>query len=246
MEDINAQMKFSTNQSVITEFIPNKIYNDYIKRTIDLLLAIILTIVLVPIILIIAILIIVDSEGDVFYRGIRTGYHSKQFKIFKFRSMVDNAEKMGGGTTALNDSRITRVGRFIRKTKLDEVPQLFNIILGQMSFVGPRPELPMYTEQFEGIEKIIICVRPGITDMSSIKFINLDEIVGETNADEMFEKYVLKQKNELRVKYVLDQSFLLDLRLFVLTVLHVIYKALMVLFRRKGTEKRGKNSTEKL
>jgi lipopolysaccharide/colanic/teichoic acid biosynthesis glycosyltransferase len=104
----------------------------------------------------------------------------------------------------------------------------------------------MYTAQFEGIEKIILSVRPGITDMSSIRFINLDEIVGETNADEMFEKYVLKRKNELRVKYVLEQSFILDIQLFMLTVWRVVYKALMVIFRKRGTVDSGKNTTEKL
>lgn len=212
---------------------PSHIYNNYIKRAMDLLLALILTLILSPVILIIAILISIDSRGGVFYRGVRTGYHGKQFRIFKFRSMVAEAEKIGGGTTALNDSRITRIGQFIRKTKIDEIPQLFNIILGQMSFVGPRPELPLYTDQFEGIEKIILEVRPGITDISSIQFINLDEIVGETNADEMFERYVLKQKNELRVKYVLEQSLLLDLKLFMSTVWHVIVKALMVFSREK-------------
>lgn len=245
MENMIIKLLSQNEYTVGADFKPSKLYNDYIKRTIDFILALILAGLVSPVIFIVALLIKIDSKGSVFYRGLRTGYHGKEFRIYKFRSMVPNADKLGGGTTALNDSRITRVGRFIRKTKLDEVPQLFNIILGQMSFVGPRPELPLYTKQFEGIEKIILSVRPGITDISSIRFINLDEIVGETNADEMFEKYVLKRKNELRVKYVLEQSFILDIKLFMLTVWRVIYKALMVICWKRGTVNSGTNTTKK-
>ena len=106
--------------------------------------------------------------------------------------MVKNADKIGGGTTALHDPRITKVGNFLRKTKLDEIPQLGQVLQGKMSLIGPRPELLKYVNQYEGEEKDILQVRPGITDFSSIEFINLDEIVGGENADEMYEKYSLK------------------------------------------------------
>ena len=106
-----------------------------------------------------------------------------------------------GGTTALNDPRITRTGKALRKLKLDELPQVYNVLLGSMSFIGPRPELLRYTEAYKGEEKIILEVRPGITDFSSIEFISLDEIVGAENADEMYEKYVLEKKNKLRIRY---------------------------------------------
>jgi lipopolysaccharide/colanic/teichoic acid biosynthesis glycosyltransferase len=145
--------------------------------------------------------------------------------------MVKDADKIGGGTTALNDSRITKVGHFLRKTKLDEIPQLINIIKGEMSFIGPRPELIRYTTQYEGLEKYILKVRPGITDFSSIEFINLDEIVGGENADEMYEKYVLKRKNFLRLKYVNQISFIVDFRLFFITVIRTIQKALKVILK---------------
>ena len=118
----------------------NGIYNKYIKRIIGLLMAVAFLLVLWPIYLIIAIMIVVDTGYPVFYRADRGGYKNKTFKIFKFRTMVKDADKIGGGTTALNDSRITRVGGFLRKTKLDEIPQLLNIINGTMSFIGPRPE----------------------------------------------------------------------------------------------------------
>lgn len=204
----------------------NSIYNRYIKRVIDLLIALVAFVPFAPVCLVISIIIVIDNGFPVFYRAERGGYNGKTFKIFKFRSMVKNADKIGGGTTALNDSRITKVGAFLRKTKLDEIPQLFNVLNGTMSIVGPRPELLRYTEQYEGEEKDILKVRPGITDYSSIEFINLDEIVGGENADEMYEKYVLKRKNELRVKYAHTVSFRTDVKLFWLTVSKTIKKAL--------------------
>lgn len=171
-----------------------KFYNVHVKSKLDFLLALVFLIVLLPVYIIISLAIIIDSGFPVFYKADRGGYKGVPFKIFKFRSMVKNADKIGGGTTALNDPRITRVGAFLRKTKLDEIPQLFNILNGTMSFIGPRPELLKYTNQYEGEEKLILEVRPGITDYSSIEFINLDEIVGGENADEMYEKHVLKKK----------------------------------------------------
>lgn len=201
------------------------IYNRFFKRVIDFVLALILTIVLSPVLLVVSIAIMIDDGAPVFYRAQRGGYKGKTFKIFKFRSMVNNADKIGGGTTALNDSRITKVGNILRKTKLDEFANLFNILRGEMSFIGPRPELLQYTDQYEGVEKYIFEVRPGITDYSSDLFINLDEIVGGENADEMYEKYVLKNKNALRVKYAAEVSFATDAKLFFKTVFDVLGKA---------------------
>ena len=204
-------------------------YNKYLKRCLDFILAIILLLILIPFYFIIGLCVVIDSGFPVFYRPDRGGYKGKTFKIFKFRTMVKNADKIGGGTTALNDPRITKVGNLLRKTKLDEIPQLFNIIGGTMSFIGPRPELLKYVEQYEGEEKLILEVRPGITDYSSVEFINLDEIVGAENADEIYEQKVLKRKNELRVKYAKTVCFSTDVKLFVRTVLHVVKKALKFL-----------------
>ena len=147
--------------------------------------------------------------------------------------MVSNADKIGGGTTAQNDKRITRVGRVIRKLKLDEILNIINILKGEMSFIGPRPELLKYTEQYTGTEKLIFEVRPGITDYSSIEFINLDEIVGSDNADEMYEEYVLPRKNKLRVKYAATVSFSTDVKLFVLTIWKVVDKGYGYLFKKE-------------
>ncbi len=124
----------------------------------------------------------------------------------------------------MNDPRITRVGKFLRKTKMDELANLFNILRGEMSFVGPRPELLQYTDLYSGVEEYILKVRPGITDFSSCTFINLDEIVGSENADEMYEKYVLKNKNALRVKYAAEVSFKTDVKIFFKTLAGVAQK----------------------
>ena len=204
------------------------VYNRYVKRVIDFVAALFLLILTSPLFLIISLIIIIDTGFPVFYKPLRAGYKNKPFHIYKFRTMVKDADK-GDGTTALNDPRITRSGKILRKLKLDEIPQFINVLNGTMSFIGPRPELLRYTEQYIDEEKLILEVRPGITDFSSIEFINLDEIVGEENPDEMYEKYVLKKKNELRVKYAKEVSAKTDAMLFINTFLQVLKKAIRVI-----------------
>lgn len=194
------------------------IYNRGIKRCIDFMLALVLFVLCLPFFFIITIAISIQDGFPVIYRAPRGGYHGKTFKICKFRSMVKNADKIGGYTTAHHDPRVTKVGAILRKSKMDEIPQLLNIIKGEMSFVGPRPEVLEYVNRFEGVEKYILEVRPGITDYSSIKFANLDEIVGEKNVDEFFQKEILGQKNALRVKYVADISLFTDVKIFFMTI----------------------------
>ena len=172
---------------------------------------------------------------EVWQAPLRGRYQGKAFRIFKLRTMYKGADKMGG-TTALNDPRITRTGKALRKLKLDELPQVYNVLWGSMSFIGPRPELLRYTEAYKGEEKIILEVRPGITDFSSIEFISIDEIVGAENADEMYEKYVLEKKNKLRIRYVKEVSFGTDVSLFFKTVTAVLKKAMRVV---------GKSNREK-
>lgn len=201
------------------------IYNRYVKRVIGLIVALPFLIIALPIYLVISVAIMLEDGRPVFYRPLRGGYKNKSFRIFKFRTMVKNADKIGGGTTANHDPRITKVGSFLRKTKLDETANLINILIGTMSFIGPRPELLQYTEKYEGDEKEILEVRPGVTDFSSIEFINLDEIVGSGNADEMYEKYVLKKKNALRIKYAENVRFGTDCKIFFTTIWKVIEKA---------------------
>ena len=203
----------------------NRFYNRYGKRFFDIIISGIALCVLSPLFLIISVAIIIEDGFPIFYRADRGGYKGKTFKICKFRSMVKNADKIGGGTTALNDSRITKVGNFLRKTKLDEIPQLAQCFMGSMSLIGCRPELLRYVDQYQGDEKDILQVRPGITDYSSVEFINLDEIVGSENADEMYEKYVLKEKNRLRIKYAHTVSLKTDIYILFKTIGAVIHKA---------------------
>ncbi|MFI3165953.1 MAG: sugar transferase [Bacillota bacterium] len=208
------------------------LYNRIIKRIFDFLFALILLIIISPFVIIISIVVAITSGFPIFYRAQRGGYRGKPFKIMKFRSMVNGADKTGRDTTALNDDRITKIGKILRKTKMDEIPQLFNILFGNMSFIGPRPEILKYVENFSDLELYITRVRPGITDFSSLEFINLDEVVGENNADEYFEKHVLKRKNELRVKYVAEVSAWTDIKLFFLTVYKVIEKVFKIIFKK--------------
>ena len=204
----------------------DSVYNRVVKRMIDIVIYGAALLILWPFYLVIGFAIAIEDGFPVFYRAPRGGYKNRSFKICKFRSMIKNADKIGGGTTALHDSRITRVGNFLRKTKLDEIPQLGQVFIGKMSLIGPRPELLKYVQQYSGEEEDILQVRPGITDYSSIEFINLDEIVGgEANADEMYEKYVLPQKNKLRVKYAHTVSFIVDAKLLIMTIWKVIEKA---------------------
>jgi len=210
-------------------------YSKVVKRVLDFTLALIMlipaSIVMIPL----AVWVKLDSKGPVLYKAIRGGYKNKPFYILKFRSMIVGADKTGG-CTALGDSRVTRAGRFMRRVKLDELPQLINIIKGDMSFVGPRPELLKYTTAYNKDEECIMWVRPGITDRSSIVFIAQDEIVGTENPEENYEKYILPEKNRLRVEYALNQSFGLDMKLFFETIGGVFHKA-----EKMAAEKREKN-----
>lgn len=221
------------NQTTQKKMAYDGLYNRCIKRGADILLSGAALLILWPVLLVIAAAVALESGFPVFYRAQRGGYRGEEFKICKFRTMVKNADKIGGGTTALHDPRITKVGNFLRKTKLDELPQFGQVFLGKMSIIGPRPELLQYTSQYTGEELDILKVRPGITDYSSIEFVNLDEIVGGDNADEMYEKLVLKKKNQLRVKYAHSVSFKVDVEIFIKTALAVLKKIFGFLFRNE-------------
>ena len=198
-------------------------YSKVVKRILDLVLAVILLIPALVLMLPLAVWVKLDSKGPVFYKAVRGGYHNQPFMIWKFRSMVVDADKTGG-CTAKNDDRVTRAGRVMRRLKLDELPQLFNIIRGDMSFVGPRPELLLYTTQYTEEQQCIMWVRPGITDRSSIVYIAQDEIVGEEDPVANFEKLILPEKNRLRVEYAKNQCFRLDAGLMLETVKGVFGK----------------------
>jgi lipopolysaccharide/colanic/teichoic acid biosynthesis glycosyltransferase len=191
-----------------------------VKRAADVALALFGLALLAPLMLSIAAVVRASSPGPIFYRGVRSGREGRPFRIFKFRSMVVGAEQ-GAGTTSRADARVTAVGRFLRKYKLDELPQLLNVLLGDMSFVGPRPELPRYTERYLGEETLILSIRPGITDFASLRFSNLNDLVPDEDPDGAFEANILPEKNALRLRYVRERSLMLDAKLICLTLARV-------------------------
>ena len=193
-----------------------------IKRLFDVLFSFSVLLLIWPLILFVAIAIKLTSPGPVFYRGIRTGLHGLPFRILKFRTMVVDAESLGGPTTGTNDKRVTRVGALLRRTKLDELPQFINVLTGDMSLVGPRPEVLEYTATYTGEEKIILSMRPGITDYSSIEFADLDDLVGDKDPDKYFREHIMPKKTALRVKYVKEWSLWSDFRILWMTFFRVM------------------------
>jgi lipopolysaccharide/colanic/teichoic acid biosynthesis glycosyltransferase len=183
------------------------------KRLFDIVSSALALVVLSPLLLFIAAGVKLTSPGPVFYRGVRTGRHGRPFRILKFRTMVLDAAEIGGPSTGQGDPRVTCFGAFLRRFKLDELPNLVCVLSGKMSVVGPRPEVPQYTNLYEGEERMILSVRPGITDLSSIRFIDLASHIGAENVDAAFETRVLPIKNRLRVQYVKERSFWMDMRI---------------------------------
>lgn len=193
------------------------------KRTFDFFAALMGLLCLSPILLFTIWKIKREDHGPVFYRGERVGLNGRLFRIFKFRSMVVNAENIGGSSTSDGDPRITRIGKILRKYKLDELPQLINVLIGNMSIVGPRPEVQRYTNMYTQEEKAILKVRPGITDWASIW--NADEgaaLAGMADPEKAYEELIRPTKLKLQLKYVSEQSFLIDMKIIFLTLLTII------------------------
>ncbi len=196
-----------------------------LKRTFDLLISAVALLLLSPMMLAIAIMIRREDGGAVFYRGLRVGRFGKPFRIFKFRTMVPGAEKRGASSTAADDPRITRIGRFLRRYKLDELPQLTNVLRGEMSLVGPRPEVRRYVEMYTEEEKIILTVRPGITDWATLW--NSDEgavLAGSPDPDRAYEEKIRPTKVRLQLEYVRNQSLLVDLKILLQTAAALVTK----------------------
>ena len=190
-----------------------------LKGLFDTVFSFIGLVVFLPLMATIVILIRKEDGGPIFYRGIRVGRYGKPFKIFKFRTMVVNAEKLGGPSTADDDPRITKTGKFLRKYKLDELPQLINVLKSEMSFVGPRPEVQHYVDMFTEEEKAILNVRPGITDWASLW--NPDEgaiLKGSKDPEKAYMEMIRPEKLKLQLKYVKKNSFWIDLKIILLTL----------------------------
>lgn len=192
-----------------------------LKRAFDFFAALIGLILLSPLFAAVAIAIKLESPGPVFYRGERVGRYGKLFRIYKFRSMVVNADKIGGSTTSDSDSRVTKTGRFIRKYKLDEFSQLINVLVGDMSLVGPRPQVKWAVDTYTEEEKQVLTLRPGITDWASIKFHNEGEIIansGISDPDEAYMKIIHPEKMRLQLQYLRERNFLVDIKILFQTV----------------------------
>ncbi len=191
------------------------------KRVFDLVVGAGLLGVLSPVLLAIALAVRLTSRGPILYRGERIGKNGQKFHLLKFRTMRPDAE-LYGTTTALNDWRITPVGQRLRRYKLDELPQLVNVMRGQMSLVGPRPEVEEHTLVYSEEEQAILSVLPGITDFSSIHFARLDLVLGATSAHQVYLDGVRAEKNALRLRYVRQRCFRVDLKILLMTAVAIV------------------------
>lgn len=229
---------------ILKEFneLPEKIKNDYVleyynilkqkklmlllKRILDFMCALILLMVLSPVLIVLAILIKIDSKGPVFYRQERITKYGKTFKIFKFRTMIQDADKRGALITGKQDSRITKIGNKIRKCRLDELPQLINILKGEMSFVGTRPEVKKYVDMYTDEMKATLLMPAGVTSMASIKFKDEDEIISKEikngkTIDEAYMKDILPKKMKWNLEYIKKFSIWEDFKICIETVIKV-------------------------
>lgn len=192
-----------------------------VKRLFDFVVALVGLIVLAPLFVLIAVVIKLDSPGPVFFRGPRVGRHGRPFGLYKFRSMVANAAQRGPGITASGDPRVTRVGRILRRTKLDELPQLINVVRGEMSLVGPRPEDPRYVALYTPEQREILRVRPGITSMASIQYRHEEVVLSQGDWHEVYINKVMPEKLAIDLAYLEKQSFWRDIGVLFSTLLAV-------------------------
>lgn len=195
-----------------------------IKRIFDIALSVLLIILLIIPIIILALAIKFTSKGPVLYKQVRVTAYNREFKILKFRTMVENADKIGSLVTSLGDSRITKIGHFLRKYRLDELPQVFNVIKGDMSFVGTRPEVPRYVKHYNPVMYATLLMPAGITSLASIKFKNEDRMLEtSTNIDEDYIGIILPKKMHYNLLYIKSFGFRNDLYLMGKTVKEVLF-----------------------
>jgi lipopolysaccharide/colanic/teichoic acid biosynthesis glycosyltransferase len=193
-----------------------------IKRIFDILASSIAILFFIPFFILIAIWIKLDSHGEIFFKQERVGKNNRDFSIFKFRTMKLNAESLGKITIGVRDSRITQSGYFLRKYKLDELPQLINILRGDMSIVGPRPEVREYVNLYNHLHLKVLEVRPGLTDYASLQYINENEILGKSK--DPYQKYIqeiMPAKLNLNLKYIEEKGFFVDIQIIAKTILKI-------------------------
>jgi len=189
------------------------------KRALDLVIASIGLVILSPLLLVVAVVIFIDDGSPVLFRQERIGRHGKPFHILKFRSMGVDAERIGGQITVGNDPRITRIGQFLRRSKIDELPQLINVVRGEMSLVGPRPEVPKYVALYAPEERHVLSITPGITDPASIKYRHESEILARSSdPEQMYIEVVMSEKIRLNLEYAKEATVWTDFQIILSTL----------------------------
>lgn len=194
-----------------------------LKRIFDLIFSLVLLVVLSPIFLILSLIIIADSKGGVFYRQERVTQYGRKFYIHKFRTMVQNADTIGTQVTLKDDMRVTKVGKLLRRSRLDEIPQLIDVLFGDMSFVGTRPEVPKYVEMYSDEMYATLLLRAGITSEASIRYKDENELLKEThNIDRIYIEQILPEKMQYNLEAIMKFSFIEDVKTMVRTVTAVL------------------------
>ena len=194
-----------------------------IKRLFDIFFSLFVLAILSPILFVVILLILSDSKGGAFFHQIRVGKNGVEFKLHKFRTMKPASENSGQLTVGMRDSRITKVGYYLRKSKLDEMPQLWNILVGEMSVVGPRPEVPKYVSLYNADQRLVLSVKPGLTDYASIKYIKENEILEKSgNPEQTYIDEIMPEKLALNIQYIREKSMLVDLKIIINTALAII------------------------
>lgn len=219
--------EFMKNESVkkYYEILKKKQFQLFLKRAFDIVMSLIMLVILSPVMLVLAILIKIDSKGPVFFRQERITQYGKTFKIFKFRTMVQNADKLGSLVTIDNDPRITRVGGYIRKVRLDEFPQLINVLKGEMSFVGTRPEVKKYVDAYSDEMLATLLLPAGITSEASVFYKDEDKLLSiSENIDESYVRNVLPNKMYYNLKLIDNFSFYNDVKVIFMTILAMLGK----------------------
>ncbi|HXP48920.1 MAG TPA: sugar transferase [Bacteroidia bacterium] len=190
-----------------------------IKRLFDIIVSLIGIVILSPFLILIAFLVMIDSRGGVLYKQVRVGKDMKEFKLFKFRTMFFDSDKKGLLTVGMRDNRITRMGYYLRKYKLDELPQLFNVLIGDMSMVGPRPEVAKYVAMYTDEQKKVLSIKPGITDYASIVYSNENEILANAeNPEDIYINKIMPSKLKLNLKYIDEMGLGTDLGIILKTI----------------------------
>lgn len=202
------------------------------KRIIDILLSFIVLVLGMPFYLIIGMLIALDTKGRVLYKQSRVGRNNVDFELYKFRTMCVDADQGSLITVGTHDARITRVGTFLRRFKIDEVPQFFNILKGEMSIVGPRPEVRKYVDMYTPEQMRVLSVRPGLTDYASIRYVNENEILAASSDPERtYIEDIMPDKLNLNLKYIDEQSFWTDVKIILQTIIAIINRKTVSLRR---------------